>query len=595
MAYAIIELKGTYSETGPLTRGLGAMEPGPHVRLDRLLEQVYRILGNSRITTVVVHRSEKLTWPSLGALEGIRLALLQLRQAERRLIYYAASYSFDDLYLSSVCTTRIIHRLGTVSFLGRSISRMYFAQLLTRHGISVDVIRHGKYKSAMTPLTEKSIDSFDREQLEHILHLMVDRVCTIVGTDVISSGTTLDALLEGQIFDASAAVDKGWMERIGDLQGIKDSLKDEKSRPAKRRRTKGKIGSSGPKVALYFFDGAIDHGTNRRSPLLGRVVGSDWYVKQLRKIREDKSTKALVLRVNSPGGSASASEDIRQELLRIREKKPVVVSMGPVAASGGYWISSPATRIFAHKFTITGSIGVITGLFLLRDFLEKRGITSSILRSGNHADLGSALRPMTAEERTIFEKQIDRIYEEFVHLVSTAREMEPDAVREVAQGRVWTGEDAMEHGLVDELGDIRTAIDYTADALGVSSVQVRFGPVVRRSLIERFISGRVPSAAQFVQLSHTLSGRFADESVAAGGVAPGVFTADGSVPGGSEPGVSTSGESGLLIEPALVALARECVNLSGRPLTLWTGGLPPYYSTATEPVGSLNTSSDSMR
>ncbi len=575
MAHAIIDLNGTYTETGPFARGLGAAEPGPHVRLDRILEQVDRIVRKSRIKTVVIHRSEKFSAPSLGALEGIRLALMQLRQAERHLVYYAADYSFDDLYLSSVCTTRIIHRLGTVSFLGRAMSRLYFAQLLSRHGISVDVIRHGKYKSAMTPLTEERVDSFDREQLEHILNLMVDRVRTIVGTEVIPSGTALDALLAGQIVDAQSAVEKGWMERIDDLQGIKDSLRDEKSRPAKSRRAKGRIGASGPRVALYFFDGAIDHGTNRRSPLLGRVVGSDWYVEQLKKVRDDTSTQALVLRVNSPGGSASASEDIRREILRIREKKPVIVSMGPVAASGGYWISTSASRIFAHKFTVTGSIGVITGLFLLRDFLARRGITASVLRSGDHADLGSALREMTAEERRIFEEQIDRIYDEFVQIVSTSREMDAEAVREVSGGRVWTGEDAMERGLVDELGDIRAALDYTADALGVSSVQVRFGPVVRRPLVERLLAGRMPSTVDPLALMRHLGDREPEDHSAAEG--------------------ATSGTNGMLFAPALVGVARECLHLSGRPLALWTGGITPYYSTATDPEGSSKTSSERMR
>ncbi len=568
MAHSIIELNGTYAETGPLARGLGAAEPGPHVRLDRILEQVDRIVRKSRIKTVVIHRSEKFTVPSLGALEGIRLALMQLRQAERRLIYYAADYTFDDLYLSSVCDTRIIHHLGTVSFLGRAISRLYFSQLLSRHGISVDVIRHGKYKSAMTPLTEESIDSYDREQLEQILNHMVDRVRTIVGTEVIPSGSALDALLGGDIVDARSAVEKGWIERADDLQGVKDSLKEEKSRPAKEGRVKGRIGSSGPKVALYFFDGAIDHGTNRRSPLLGRVVGSDWYVKQLKRIRDDKSTKALVLRVNSPGGSASASEDIRREILRIREKKPVIVSMGAVAASGGYWISTAASRIFAHKFTLTGSIGVITGLFLLRDFLAKRGITSSVLRSGEHADLGSALRTMTAEERRIFEQQIDRIYDEFVTIVATSREMDTDSVRKVGEGRIWTGEDAMERGLVDELGDIRAALDYTADALGVSSVQVRFGPVVRRPFVERFLAGRIPSTGDSVELMRALC-----------------VTAEG----------TDSTINGLPIAPMVIGTARECMHLSGRPLALWTGGITPYYSTLTEPEGSSNTSSESIR
>ncbi len=579
--YVTIRLKGQYAETGPLVPGLSATNRKTLFRLDELLQTVEWILERPRITTVVVFRTEEFSGASLAGYESIRRLLMQLRDADREVIYYAVNYGLEDLFLASACTSRVIHPLGYVSFFGKALNKLYVGRLLSKHSIGVDVIRHGKYKSAMSSLVSDRVDRYDREQLDRILHVMVERVRTLISSDMVLSDAALESMLDGELIKAEDAIQRGWIERTDDIAGVFENLtKLQQTKPGK---LKGRLGKSGPRVSVMFFDGAIDHGSNRKSMLLGQIMGSDWYVKQLRKIRKNKKIKALVLRVNSPGGSATASEDIRRELDRIREDKPVVVSMGQVAASGGYWISSHADRIFAQKFTITGSIGVISALFYLRDFLRKNGITASVVKYGDHADIGSTLRKMSIEERRIFEQQIRDVYTNFLTLVSSGRGIEHESVRELAEGRIWSGEDAMQNGLIDETGDLHSALDYVAGALGVSSIEAHFGPRVKRSFIARLVSEssgsneeRSISGLQMVRTAalsvrKLFGGAFTQRNVLD-------LSADESGAGG------TGFIAGIPAE-----ISRELSALNGKPLALWQSwlqGHPFDHSTFSDPDGS---------
>lgn len=544
MKYTVIELSGTYRETGVLVSGLAAANTGKQFRMDHLVEKVNKLLGGGSVQTIIIHRKEDFSCPSLAGIEAIRRLVMRMRAEDRTVLYYSVSYSLDDLYIASACNRRVAHPQGTVSFLGRSVSQLYFAKLLNKQSIGIDVIRHGRYKSAMNRFTRDSVDRFDREQIERILHVMVARVRTLTSSDMLISDATIDALLDGQVLTTAESVERGWIERLDDFEGVEEEFRTKKrTRVAREKKIKGKIGHSGPRVSVMFFEGAIDHGNNRRSPLLGQIMGSDWYVRQLREVRKDKKTQALILRVNSPGGSATASEDIRRELQRVQEKKPVIVSMGSVAASGGYWISMAANRIFAQKFTITGSIGVISALINISDFFKKNGITSSVIKQGDHADLGSALRKMSVEERRIFEQTTERIYVDFVRLVAESRGLSEQDVIEMAEGRIWSGEDAVQNGLVDEIGDLRDAIDYAAARLGVSSVEARFGPGIKRPLAARLLQGRSETAGESEGLIN--------------------------IAGALENPLSTS----LSAFHQLKGLQRDLITLNARPMALYTGPL----------------------
>ena len=558
--YVTIRLTGRYAETGSLVSGFSASSRKPLFRLDELLQTVEWIIQRPRITTVVVHRTEEFSGASPAAYESIRRLLMKLRDADRNVIYYAVNYDLEDLFLASAASSRVIHPLGSLSFFGRALNKLYFGRLLSKHSIGVDVIRHGRYKSAMSSLVSDRVDRHDREQLERILHVMVERIRTLITSDMVLSDAALESMLDGELVKADEAVERGWIERTDDITGIFEGLS--KLRHTGPKRFKGRLGKSGPAVSVMFFDGAIDHGANRRSMLLGQIMGSDWYVKRLRKVRKSKKIKALVLRVNSPGGSATASEDIRRELDRIRETKPVIVSMGQVAASGGYWISAHADRVFSQKFTITGSIGVISGLFYLKDFLRKHGITSSVVKYGDHADIGSTLRKMSIAERRIYERQIRDIYERFLGLVSDGRKMDREAVRQIAEGRVWSGEDAMQNGLVDEIGDLESALDYAAGALGVSSIEAHFGPRVKRPLIARLIAdGRGENREALALAARMVRG--------AGSEFHENYTQNGLLDMSTDAGASAPGETTGMP----VGIARELSVLNGKPLALWDGWL----------------------
>lgn len=576
--YVTIRLKGQYAETGPLVSGLSATARKSLFRLDELLQTVEWILKRSRVTTVIVHRTEEFTGASLAGYESIRRLIMKLRDADRDVIYYAVNYGLEDLFLASVCTRRVIHPLGSISFYGKALNKLYFGRLLSKQSVGVDIIRHGRYKSAMSTLSSDRVDRYDREQLERVLRVMVERVRTLITSDMMLSDTALESMLNGEPVRAADALERGWVERVDDIQGVLETLSDLRS--AKVGKPKARLGRSGPNVSVLFFDGAIDHGSNRKSILLGQIMGSDWYVKQLRKIRKSKKIKAVVLRVNSPGGSATASEEIRREIDRIRETKPVIVSMGQVAASGGYWISAKADRVFAQKFTITGSIGVISALFYLRDFLKKHGITASVVKYGDHADLGSTLRKMSIEERRIFEQEVRHIYDQFLELVAEGRKLDHEAVSNIAEGRIWSGEDAMQNGLIDEIGDLHSALDYAAAVLGVSSIEAHFGPRVRRPLVTRLIGdgagdhrdAATPGLRLIKQLKTGLAGGQYKNDV------PGIFTA---VSGFAQmDSVGIAGE-----------LARELSDLSARPLAFWDGWLDSetpndVHSTISDPLGS---------
>ncbi len=222
----------------------------------------------------------------------------------------------------------------------------------------------------------------------------------------------------------------------------------------------------GEAVAMVRVEGVILTGSAPDSPFDGGGGAySDQIVKWLEQAQEDLSVKAIVLRVNSPGGSVVASDEIYQQMLKV--EKPIVVSMGELAASGGYYISAPADVIMANPATLTGSIGVITQITNLEELMEKVGVEVVVIKSGLHKDEGSPFREMTEEEKAIWQAIIDETYDQFVAIVSEGRDLPKEKVREIADGRVYTGKQAMELGLVDELGNLPEAIDRAAELGGI--------------------------------------------------------------------------------------------------------------------------------
>jgi protease-4 len=227
------------------------------------------------------------------------------------------------------------------------------------------------------------------------------------------------------------------------------------------------IEPSGPKVALIHVNGVIDSGSSD-GIFSSDTAGSEKLVEQLEKARKDSSVKAIVLRINSPGGSAAASEEIYNEILRVRERKPVYASMGDVAASGGYYIAAACNRVYANSATATGSIGVIMESPNLSGLFKKLGVDMQVVKSGKYKDMGNPARPLTSEERQLIQGMIDNTYEQFVTAVSNGRRMPIGKVKSLATGRVYTGQQAKNLGLVDDIGGLRETILAAGKSGGIS-------------------------------------------------------------------------------------------------------------------------------
>lgn len=226
------------------------------------------------------------------------------------------------------------------------------------------------------------------------------------------------------------------------------------------------------KIAVIYIDGVIIGGRGQSS-LLAESGGTDYLIRQLHEARDDQSVKAILLRINSPGGSAPASQEVGEEIKKIRAGgKLVVTSMGDVAASGGYWLAACSDKIYANPSTLTGSIGVYMPYTNWEELYEKIGVRQEKIKSGPHKDILSPERPMTDEERAIIQTMVDDMYNQFVTIVSEGRKMEPERVRQLADGRIYTGNQARELGLVDELGNMYDAIDGTAQLAGIKGKPV---------------------------------------------------------------------------------------------------------------------------
>ncbi len=550
MAYTRIMLSGSYHD-GPANEGLSiGSRSRPRFRYDRFFEHVRRLLRSRRIRTVIVDHRADFSPGGFAAVESIRAELVRLADAGKKLVFCCEECDFLTLYLASACPVRIIHPSGELRVLGIARRFLFFRRLLDRFGARMTILRRGQYKSAADGFRRDSLDPANREQYEAFYGGAHDRLLQVIAEGLGKTAEDLGVLIEGHVLPAEQAVSHGWMTRAATVHEVVRDL--EKEHKEKHRATKlhGRVGRRGTRVAVLFLDGAICDGESRRDPVLGRCVGDRSLVREIRALADDKRTKAVVLRVSSPGGSALASESIRRELLHLHEKKPIVVSMGNVAGSGGYWVATEADRVFAEPSTLTGSIGVIMILPELETTLKRQGITSDAVLTGRFADLGSPFRRMSRDEHELLDTRIEQVYEDFLERAAVARKLSREAVENVAGGRVWSGADALSVGLVDELGGLPEALEWLRSHLRSSRLALRFHPQVKPSIIERVLAKRLSATA-----------------AAAG--------ADGSLPVGTEfhgpaagAGATAAGAAGGGFATGSFAVAEAVLALRRRPLAI---------------------------
>ncbi len=466
----------------------------------------------------------------LANLQEIRQALQRFRETGKTIIAYDLDWTEREYYLGSVADEIVINPLGAVEFNGLSSQTMFLSGALDKFGIGVQVTRVGKYKSAVEPFILEKMSPENRQQTLQLLQNIWGQYLQTIATSRKLTTQKLQAIADNQgILMANTSLETKLVDRVAYYDEVLTKLKqltgkeeDDKTFTQISLNNYGKLPKvaetlsrnvkSKNKIAVVYAEGEIVNGNG--TP---RQVGGDRLAKELRRLRLDEKVKAVVLRVNSPGGSASASEVIGREVKLISESKPVIVSMGNIAASGGYWISMNADKIVAEPTTVTGSIGVFGVLFNVQELANENGITWDVVKVGEFADLNSNSRPKTEAELALIQKMVDSIYERFITNVATARKLSKEKVAEIAQGRVWSGADAQELGLVDEIGGIEVAIKVAAEKAELGdSWKVEEYPKSRsleqrifRSLsgveVDRYNTPLDPLTAEFKKLQEELA------------------------------------------------------------------------------------------
>ncbi|NEQ13350.1 MAG: signal peptide peptidase SppA [Moorea sp. SIO3E2] len=444
------------------------------IPLRKVLDTLDKATKDKRIVALYLDGSASKTVGNTGLanLKEVREALERFRAAGKKIIAYDVDLGEREYYLSSVADTIILNPMGVVEINGLNSPQLFLTGALQKYGIGVQVVRVGKYKSAVEPFLLKQLSPESREQTRELLDDLWDEFLTTVGKSREITPKTLQAIANTKgMLIASEAKTQGLVDQVGYFDEVIATLKEltgEKKKDKSFRKIKlatyarakspySKNRKSKHKIAIIYAEGSIVDGQGNFEQ-----VGGERFAKQLRELRLDKDIKAVVLRVNSPGGSATASEIIQREVRLIREEKPVIVSMGNVAASGGYWISTYSDRIFAEPNTITGSIGVFGVLFNIQELANNNGLTWDIVQTGSLADIQSTVRPKTDQELAIYQTMVNQIYDQFIDKVAESRKLPKGKVKDIAQGRVWSGIDAKEIGLVDEIGGINDAIKYAA-------------------------------------------------------------------------------------------------------------------------------------
>ena len=449
------------------------------ITLRRVLQAIDRATKDDRITAIFLDGRKGGGTNGYATMEELRGALAKFQAAGKKIIAYDVTLSEREYYLSSLADEIVVNPMGTMELNGLNSKQMFFKGALEKYGVGVQVIRVGDYKSAVEPYLRSDLSPANREQTKALLTDLWGKFLDTVADSRGLEADKLQTIVDRQGYVEPDEAEKiGLIDRVGYYDNVVTRLKELTGETAKTDNTEPAESfrqvdlsmyadrtvrsletttMSEQKIAVVYAEGAIVGGRGSIE-----TIGSDRFAEVFRELREDKTVKAIVLRVNSPGGSATASEVILREILLAKKQKPVVVSMGNVAASGGYWIAAGGSHIFAEENSITGSIGVFGLLSNIKEIANDNGVTWDVVKTGEFADIGSNVRPKTEAELAIYQKSVNKTYELFLSKVSRYRNLPKEKVKKIARGRVWSGKEAVKIGLVDEIGGLESAIAYAS-------------------------------------------------------------------------------------------------------------------------------------
>lgn len=463
--------------------------------LNDILSRIAAAKEDSRIKGIYLNPTYVNT--GMASLTAIRDALVDFKSSGKFIIAYSDVYTQKAYYLASVADEIYMNPEGSLEFKGLSASVMFMKEALDKMGVEMQVVKVGTYKSAVEPFILNEMSNANREQLTAYLESMYAAFLANVSAGRhIPTDTLMDIANNFLIRNADDAVhykfidEKCYKDEVFAKLKKRLEIEEKKDVPAVSLldySNDEKTTTAGNRIAVLYAYGDIVDGEGMEG-----TIGGDKLSRELRKLRRDDRVKAVVLRVNSPGGSALASDIIAREVELTKKVKPVMVSMGDYAASGGYYISTMADSIFAEKETLTGSIGVFGLIPNLQGLLNnKLGIRVDEVKTGKFADLMTSVdRPLTGEEQAIIQAEVNRIYNTFTNKVAKGRNMDVSAVDSVGQGRVWTGSQALELGLVDDIGNLDRAIAAAAAKAELKDYSVRYYPTLKDPFASLFTTSK---------------------------------------------------------------------------------------------------------
>lgn len=470
-------------DTSPIAQALELDEE--KLSLDKILNAI----NNAQLDSNIKGISIKTNYISAGMAQtqAIRKKLEEFKESGKFIYAYNDIYTQKNYYVSSVADSLFLNPVGQIEFSGLSTEILYYKDFEDKYGVKMEVIRHGKYKSAVEPYLDNKMSDANREQITSFLNsiwseftdnISKSRKISVEQLNAIADNTegrNAELALKNKLVDGIIYKDQ-YLEKLENAVGSKPNTIDLIDYI---KSGKGRISSTAKdKIAVIYAQGQIMYGEGNED-----IIGQGIINKAIKKAVKDKSVKAIVLRVNSPGGSALASELIWRELELAKKEKPLVVSMGNLAASGGYYIACNADVIVAEPTTITGSIGVFGAIPNAYELSKKMGINAEQVATNNSAKY-SLFEPMDKKFYEVTKEGVEQIYTTFVNRVATGRKMSFEKVDAIAQGRVWTGKEALENGLVDELGGLQDAINVAVQLSDIKSYRIRNYPDYKKDLKE---------------------------------------------------------------------------------------------------------------
>lgn len=472
------------------------------LKLHQILQAIENAKTDKKIKGISIEIQSLLA--GIAQTEAIRNKLNEFKKSGKFITAYSDGYSQNNYYLSSVADSLYLNPISGLDLKGLGAELLFFKDFEDKYGVKFEVIRHGKYKSAVEPFIANKMSAANRTQLTELLQdiwsnfkqdIASSRNITPAKIDSIADNlggrnaklAMQNHLIKDTVYhDQYEAILKKQLQVKDDKKinyiSIKDYILSGKGRKKVKLTVKDKI-------AVVYAQGEIKYGEGDET-----YIGQESIIKALRKAVKDKKVKAIVLRVNSPGGSALASDIIWRELERTKAKKPLIVSMGNYAASGGYYISCNADKIFAEPTTVTGSIGVFGMMPNVKDFADRIGINAEQVSTNKHSIPYSIFEPISDDFKKVTQESIEHIYTTFLSRVAKGRKMTIDQVNEIAQGRVWSGNQAIKNGLVDELGSLDDAIAYAAKVAELKEYRIKNLPRYKKDL------GKIFSNSPFMKL-----------------------------------------------------------------------------------------------